>query len=82
LLVASTKKEITTLIIPHLANSRSFVQENEPRREFEVGWYIVYALSERRLAYYLHRVAVIKVFDLLTGGAFIIFAGLITTARN
>lgn len=48
----------------------------------EVGWYLVYAGSGHRLAAYLRRAPVLKVFNRITGGAFIGFAAVMATARN
>lgn len=48
----------------------------------EVGWYMVYAGSGHRLAGYLRRARVLKVFNRLTGGAFIGFAAVMAAARN
>jgi threonine/homoserine/homoserine lactone efflux protein len=48
----------------------------------EVGWYLVYATSGRGLAAYLQRDAVRTVFNRLTGGVFVGFAGLMATMRS
>ncbi len=40
----------------------------------EISWYIIYAGSGRQLAQYLHRSAVLRVFNRLTGGVFVGFA--------
>ncbi|WP_420472659.1 LysE family translocator [Noviherbaspirillum sp. ST9] len=48
----------------------------------EVGWYMVYAGSGHRLAAYLRRAPVLKVFNRVTGGAFIGFAAVMAAARN
>lgn len=48
----------------------------------EMSWYVVYAGSGQKLAAYLRRSAVLKVFNRLTGGAFVGFAALMAAARN
>jgi len=48
----------------------------------EVGWYLVYALSGKRLSVYLQRATVMRTFNRLTGGVFIGFAALMATARE
>jgi threonine/homoserine/homoserine lactone efflux protein len=48
----------------------------------EVTWYFVYALSGKRLSLYLQRAAVMRAFNRLTGGVFIGFAALMTTAHD
>ena len=48
----------------------------------EVSWYMVYAGSGHRLATYLRRASVLKVFNRLTGGAFIGFAAVRAAVRN
>lgn len=48
----------------------------------EVSWYMVYAGSGHRLAAYLRRAAVLKMFNRLTGGAFIGFAAMMAAVRN
>lgn len=48
----------------------------------EVSWYFVYAVSGKRLAVYLERASVLKVFNRVTGGAFIGFAALMATVRD
>lgn len=48
----------------------------------EVAWYIVYALSGKRLSVYLQRATVMRAFNRLTGGVFIAFAGLMAVARE
>jgi len=48
----------------------------------EVSWYFVYALSGKRLAGYLERASVLKVFNRVTGGAFIGFAVLMAAVRE
>ena len=40
----------------------------------EVGWYAIYAAGGRRLTAYLQKGSVMKVFNRLTGGAFVGFA--------
>ena len=47
----------------------------------EVSWYLVYALSGRRLSRYLQRVTVRRTFNRVTGSAFIGFGALMTIAR-
>jgi threonine/homoserine/homoserine lactone efflux protein len=48
----------------------------------EIGWYFVYAISGKRLSVYLQRARVLKVFNRVTGGAFIGFAALMATVRD
>ena len=48
----------------------------------EVSWYFVYALSGNRLATYLQRASVLRVFNRLTGSAFIGFAAVMATVRE
>lgn len=48
----------------------------------EVGWYLVYAVSGKRLSVYLERPTVMRAFNRLTGGVFIGFAALMATARD
>jgi threonine/homoserine/homoserine lactone efflux protein len=48
----------------------------------EVSWYFVYAISGKRLAVYLARASVLRVFNRITGGAFIGFAAMMATVRD
>lgn len=48
----------------------------------EVGWYMVYAISGKRLSVYLQRATVMRTFNRLTGGVFIGFAAVMATARE
>jgi threonine/homoserine/homoserine lactone efflux protein len=48
----------------------------------EVSWYFVYAVSGKRLAGYLERASVLKMFNRVTGGAFIGFAAMMATVRD
>lgn len=48
----------------------------------EIGWYLIYAGSGRRLARYLRRAAVLKAFNRLTGGVFMGFAALMAAVRE
>ena len=48
----------------------------------EVSWYVVYAGSGAKLAAYLRRASVLKVFNRVTGGAFVGFAAVMAAARN
>jgi len=48
----------------------------------EVSWYLVYAGSGQRLARYLHRAAVLRSFNRLTGGVFIGFAAFVAAVRD
>lgn len=48
----------------------------------ESSWYFVYAFSGKRLAGYLERASVLKVFNRVTGGAFIGFAAMMATVRD
>ena len=48
----------------------------------EVAWYLVYAISGRRLSGYRQRAHVMRAFNRLTGGVFVGFAGLMAMARD
>ena len=48
----------------------------------EVGWYMVYAISGKRLSVYLQRTTVMRAFNRVTGGVFIAFAAVMATARD
>ena len=48
----------------------------------EVGWYLVYAISGRRLSVFLQRPHIMKAFNRLTGGVFIGFAAAMAVARE
>ncbi|HCE08320.1 MAG TPA: amino acid transporter [Oxalobacteraceae bacterium] len=48
----------------------------------EVSWYVVYAGSGRRLAAYLRRASVLKIFNRVTGGIFVGFAAVMAATRN
>lgn len=48
----------------------------------EVSWYFVYALSGAKLAHYLQRPAVLRVFNRVTGGVFIGFAAVMALSRE
>jgi len=48
----------------------------------EISWYFVYAASGKRLTYYLQRARVLRMFNRITGGAFIAFAVLMATVRD
>jgi threonine/homoserine/homoserine lactone efflux protein len=48
----------------------------------EVSWYFVYAASGKRLAIYLERASVLRMFNRVTGGAFIGFAAMMATVRE
>lgn len=48
----------------------------------EISWYCVYAASGRRLAAYLHRADVLRLFNRITGGAFVGFAALMAATRG
>ena len=48
----------------------------------EVSWYLVYALSGQGLSRYLQRVSVRRVFNRVTGGAFVGFAALMAGIRE
>lgn len=48
----------------------------------EVSWYFVYAVSGKSLATYLERASVLRVFNRVTGGAFIGFAAMMATVRD
>lgn len=48
----------------------------------EVGWYLVYAAFGNRLARYLRKASFMRVFNRITGGAFIAFAALMADLRH
>ena len=48
----------------------------------EVSWYFVYAISGNRLAAYLQRASVLRVFNRVTGGAFVGFAAMMAAVRD
>ena len=48
----------------------------------EVSWYFVCAVSGKRLAVYLERASVLRVFNRLAGGAFIGFAAMMAMVRD
>jgi threonine/homoserine/homoserine lactone efflux protein len=48
----------------------------------EVSWYFVYAISGKRLAVYLERASVLRVFNRVTGGAFVGFAAMMAVVRD
>ena len=48
----------------------------------EVSWYFVYAFSGQKLSHYLHHAHVMRMFNRLTGGVFIGFAGLMAAVRE
>lgn len=48
----------------------------------EVSWYFVYAISGKSLAVYLQRASVLRVFNRVTGGAFIGFAAMMAVVRD
>ncbi|MEY4099498.1 MAG: hypothetical protein RL300_669 [Pseudomonadota bacterium] len=48
----------------------------------EVSWYFVYAISGNRLAVYLQRASVMRVFNRVTGGAFVGFAAMMAAVRD
>ena len=48
----------------------------------EVSWYLVYALSGHKLSRYLRQARVMRVFNRVTGGAFMGFAALMATVRE
>jgi threonine/homoserine/homoserine lactone efflux protein len=48
----------------------------------EMSWYFVYAVSGKSLAAYLERASVVRVFNRVTGGAFIGFAALMAAVRD
>jgi threonine/homoserine/homoserine lactone efflux protein len=48
----------------------------------EVSWYVVYAGSGQRLAAYLRRARVLKVFNRVTGGIFVGFAAVMAATRD
>ncbi len=48
----------------------------------EVSWYFVYAVSGKRLSVYLKRASVLRMFNRVTGAAFIGFAAMMATVRE
>ncbi len=48
----------------------------------EVSWYFVYAVSGTRLSVYLQRAPVMRLFNRVTGGVFVGFAGVMAIARD
>jgi threonine/homoserine/homoserine lactone efflux protein len=48
----------------------------------EVSWYFVYAVSGHKLSTYLQRASVMRLFNRVTGGAFIGFAALMAFVRD
>ena len=48
----------------------------------EVSWYFVYAFSGHKLSKYLQQAKVMRMFNRVTGGAFIGFAGLMAAVRD
>jgi len=48
----------------------------------EVSWYFVYAFSGHKLSLYLQRAPVMRLFNRVTGGAFIGFAALMAAVRG
>ena len=48
----------------------------------EISWYLVYAITGKRLSVYLQRASVLRAFNRLTGGVFIGFAALMATVRE
>lgn len=48
----------------------------------EISWYLIYAGSGQRLARYLRRAAVLKVFNRLTGGVFMGFAAIMAAVHE
>lgn len=48
----------------------------------EVAWYLVYAASGHKLSRFLRRASVMRVFNRVTGGAFVGFAALMAVARE
>lgn len=70
-----------------------FIQPHEPKLPqfaillatfavIEVSWYLVYALSGRRLSVYLRQAKVLRVFNRLTGGVFVGFGALMAAVRH
>jgi threonine/homoserine/homoserine lactone efflux protein len=48
----------------------------------KTSWYLVYAVSGRRLASYLRRAAILKAFNRLTGSVFVGFGALMAAVRH
>jgi threonine/homoserine/homoserine lactone efflux protein len=48
----------------------------------EGGWYMAYAAGGRRIAVYLRRASVLRLFNRLTGGAFVGFGALTAALRH
>lgn len=48
----------------------------------EVSWYFIYAISGKSLSVYLQRASVLRVFNRVTGGAFVGFAAMMAIVRD
>jgi threonine/homoserine/homoserine lactone efflux protein len=48
----------------------------------EVSWYFIYAISGKSLSVYLQRASVLRVFNRVTGGAFVGFAAMMASVRD
>lgn len=48
----------------------------------EISWYFIYAISGKSLAVYLQRASVLRVFNRVTGGAFVGFAAMMAAVRD
>ena len=48
----------------------------------EGGWYVAYAAGGQRIARYLQRASVLRLFNRVTGGAFVGFGALMATLRH
>lgn len=69
-------------IQPHLPKLPQFGILLSTFSVIEVGWYLVYALGGHSLSHYLQRAKVRRVFNRLTGGAFMGFAALMAGVRS
>jgi threonine/homoserine/homoserine lactone efflux protein len=48
----------------------------------EGGWYVAYALGGKRIALYLRQARTLRLFNRLTGGAFVGFGALMAALRQ
>jgi threonine/homoserine/homoserine lactone efflux protein len=69
-------------IHPQLPKLPQFVILLSTFAVIETSWYVAYARSGQRLASYLRRPSVLKVFNRLTGGVFIGFAAVMAVVRD
>ena len=48
----------------------------------EMSWYLIYAIGGFKLSVYLKRASVLKMFNRVTGGAFVGFAALMAGMKS